>query len=84
MKAYVKPELFYERYELSQHIATCGIDVSGFNSIETCNVNLDYDFWGMSDSVFSDGATKCGIDISVIEAYCYTTGETDARKVFCS
>lgn len=23
MKAYVKPELVYERYELSQHIAAC-------------------------------------------------------------
>ena len=28
MKNYVKPELFYERYELSQHIADCAWEVN--------------------------------------------------------
>lgn len=28
MKKYVKPELFFERYELSQHIANCTWDLN--------------------------------------------------------
>lgn len=83
MKPYVKPELFYENFELSQHIAACGIDVN-FADTEKCIPSLDSDFWGMSDTVFSDGRTNCSIDISVIEAYCYTSGTTEAGKLFNS
>lgn len=84
MRSYVKPELFYENFELSQHIATCGIDMnSGDTSI--CNGNLDGEYWGgMTDTVFSDGRTECSIDNGVIEGYCYTNSTSDSGKTFAS
>ena len=36
MKKYVKPELFFERYELSQHIAACTWDLNSANE-EICD-----------------------------------------------
>lgn len=83
MKAYVKPELFVERYELSQHIAACGIDVH-YADTASCKPTLDAGFWGSSDTVFNNGRTECSIDISNIEAYCYTVGTTEAGKPFNS
>lgn len=82
MKAYVKPTLLYENYELSQHIATCGIDMN-YKEGE-CNGSLDSDFWGVEVTVFSDGMIDCSIDSRVIEAYCYTAGTTDAGRLFNS
>lgn len=34
MKKYVKPELFYERYELSQHIADCAWELNSSNKAD--------------------------------------------------
>lgn len=83
MKKYVKPELYYENFELSQHIAACGIDVKNASSKEAC-AQLDPDFWGgMSDRVF-DSVNSCTIDISTIEVYCYTSGTNEAGKLFNS
>lgn len=83
MKAYVKPQLFCERFELSQHIAACGINVNQ-NDTSVCNPTLDPGFWGgKSDPVFS-GRDWCTTDISDIEAYCYTVGTTEAGKTFNS
>ena len=83
MKAYVKPELFYERYELSQHIADCGIELNQ-NNQDDCNANLDGNWWGITDTVFNAGRDGCSIDINVIEAYCYTVGNDPAGKLFRS
>lgn len=82
MKAYVKPTLLYENYELSQHIATCGIDMS--HEKDKCNGILDSDFWGWEDTVFSDSMVNCSIDYNKIETYCYTTGTSEAGKLFNS
>lgn len=84
MKKYVKPELYYENFELSQHIAACGIDAN-FDVNETCTAILDKDFWyGTSDTVFSNGRDGCSTDISAIEVYCYTVGTSEAGRVFNS
>lgn len=40
MKAYVKPELFYERYELSKHIADCAFELNS-NDPSTCSADVD-------------------------------------------
>ena len=37
MKKYVKPELFYESFELSQQIAACEFDANNLTSTNTCN-----------------------------------------------
>lgn len=83
MRPYVKPELFCETFELSQHIAACGIDV-GYKSTDECNPKFDSDFWGMEATVFSGNPIKCSIDISVVEAYCYTSGTNEAGRLFNS
>ena len=83
MKKYVKPELYYENFELSQHIAACGIDVKNSTSQYDC-AQLDPDFWGgMSGRVF-DSANSCTLDIRAIEVYCYTAGTSEAGKLFNS
>ncbi len=47
MKKYVKPELYYENFELSQHIAACGIDVNFSSGTDySCNPKLDGSFLG--------------------------------------
>ena len=81
MKKYVKPELFYESFELSQHIASCGIDVNNFT--ETTCASLDPDFWeSYNDKVF-DGS-GCAVDVGDIEFYCYTVGTSEAGRLFNS
>jgi hypothetical protein len=40
MKKYVKPELFYEHYELNQHIADCAWELVNSNK-ETCSAVAD-------------------------------------------
>lgn len=84
MKPYVKPELFYENFELSQHIAACGIDVN-HGDTSSCTPTLDPDFWyGMQDTVFNNNRTDCSMDISAIEVYCYTYGTSEAGRTFNS
>lgn len=82
-KAYVKPELFYESFVLSQHIAACGIDVTYANEID-CTPKLDSNFWGLEDTVFNSGEARCATDISTISVYCYTTGQNEAGRLFNS
>lgn len=82
MKEYVKPELYCESFELSQHIAACGIDVPSTTK-EEC-AQLDEGFWpGLGGQrVFNEG--NCAIDINSIEVYCYTYGTTEAGRLFNS
>lgn len=82
MKPYVKPELFYESFELSQHIAACGIDVN--SAVETCDQILDEEFWPDlgGSTVFSEGS--CDIPDTAIEVYCYTVGTSEAGRTFNS
>lgn len=83
-KSYVKPELFYESFVLSQSIAACGIDVN-FENTDKCAPQLDPAFWnGMSDTVFNNGRTGCSMDISAIDVYCYTVGTSEAGRTFNS
>lgn len=84
MKEYVKPELYCESFELSQHIAACGIDVN-HGDTTNCTPTLDPGFWGgMADNVFNDGDGRCTIPISAIEVYCYTVGTSEAGRTFNS
>lgn len=86
MKEYVKPELYCESFELSQHIAACGIDVN-YSDENTCSPKLDPGFWGGDSSgVFNSGKTdgSCVIDIGAIDVYCYTTGANEAGRLFNS
>lgn len=81
MKKYVKPELFFESFELSQSIAACGIDVNYKNEHE-CSPTTDPVFWGDKVLVFSDGT--CANLAEKLEGYCYTSGTNEAGRLFNS
>lgn len=82
MKEYVKPELYYESFELSQHIAACGIDAK-YTDETSCKPRLDPDFWGEDTNVFAS-VESCVMDVNTIEVYCYTSGVSEAGRLFNS
>ena len=85
MKAYVKPQLFFESYELNQNIAACGWDLK-HDKKETCKAwydpNLDNSYPYPDVSLFTS-SSLCSI---LGSSYCYTnsTGKDDIDKVFQS
>lgn len=86
MKKYVKPELFFESFELSQSIAACGIDVN-FTSVTdaNCQPTLDLVMWKEigGTQVFYENE-GCKSDISIIDVYCHTSGTSEAGRLFNS
>lgn len=79
MKTYVKPELFFESFELAQHIAGCSLKLE-FGDVGDCgatgyieDVYLD----GNNGSWFISGPT-CTVEV---EAYCYTNGSMNIATI---
>ena len=71
MKAYVKPELYVERFELAQHIAGCGIPLNHDNAT-ACKVKEGTTYGGAPiDGWFAPGGA-CTVPIGDAEGYCYT------------
>ena len=79
MKKYVKPELFYESFELSQHIAGCQVQLQ--STADDCTIwNSKAIGWieGVhSDSWFVEGGA-CSVGV---EVYCYTNGSLNAAVI---
>lgn len=80
MKTYVKPDLCYESFELSQHIATCDF-LGNYQDENTCVVEIDFGD-GQIDKLFSNNACD-DVDPSVFEDFCYTKG-TSGLTIFTS
>lgn len=83
MKKYVKPELFYERYELSQHIADCQWEMQMANE-NVCQAEPDQDpFFAPLEggNLFTETA---GCQIQNWEKYCYQPGSVGDIKVHIS
>lgn len=75
MKKYVKPELIYERYELSQNIAACAWDVISADQ-HSCEAVADESIFGfpLNGNLFT---TKRGCYYDFydgVEDYCYHAG----------
>lgn len=67
MKKYVKPELIFERFEMSQQIAACDYDSNNTSSDNSCRfTGINKDF-GVEMSIFM----TTGICDVVAESYCY-------------
>lgn len=66
MKKYVKPELFYEHFELSTHIANCILEPHTNSEPVTCQFKADADSEWPNEIVFAGG---CEMEIA-----CYYTG----------
>ena len=88
MKKYVKPEIYFESFQLSQHIAACGWDMSNAVDVKQCTSNGDnQDVYSENDFIAAYGPVFVDVNASCVtkhEAYCYTNGSNDAIRVFNS
>lgn len=83
MKNYVKPELFFESYELSQNIAACGWDMNS-NDPANCEAKGDPGWGNPADvTVFADANANCkGLNL---EGYCYeNSADNVTMRIFQS
>lgn len=79
MKKYVKPELFYESFELSQHIAGCSLQINKSAMSDVVNCTAEGYVEGIhSTSWFVEKANGCS---PVMEVYCYTNGSITSATV---
>ena len=79
MKKYVKPELFYEYYELSQHIADCNFEY--IQAQGTCAAQGDVED-GLGHLLVFE-TTACNIAPDDLDIFCYTTS-VDVGNTFVS
>jgi hypothetical protein len=79
MKKYVKPELFYERYELSQHIADCAWEWSNYTNKSTCIATPDQDKIPLGDVSLFTGSLGCTLPEEIYEDFCYQNGGPGAN-----
>lgn len=80
MKKYVKPELFFESYELSQNIAACGWDMQNLNQPGDCKAVGDPSYGNPEIVVFTQ--VNCE---TVYEGYCYeNSADNISIKIFQS
>lgn len=74
MKKYTKPVLFYENFELMQHIAglTCSVMMNS-DTEATCTTGDGSDSGGFSNMFVS---ADCGVNLDTLgEEYCYYNGD---------
>ena len=70
-KPYVKPQLYYENFELSQHIAACGWDMRNQADKSNCTALGDeLNFNNPPVSLFTD-TSRCEVTEDQVEGYCY-------------
>lgn len=80
MKKYVKPELFYEHFELSQHIADCGWEWVNSTNETSCNAKADPNQLGaVTDYLFTSTTGGCVLNENIYEDYCYHNGSFGAQ-----
>lgn len=81
MKKYVKPDLFYENFELSHSVANCSAALNHAEAETNCVID-DIDGIDFGYTVFTAGV-NCQYDSNVWEKYCKFTG-TDSINIFTS
>lgn len=82
-KKYVKPKIFFERFELSQHIADCAWELTN-STKDTCSAQADPDFLpGMPNLFVSDRNGCVLIPGTNYQDYCYQDG-AQGVNVFAS
>lgn len=79
MKKYVKPELFYEHFELNTHIADCMFEVNNQGDPQGCTFIADENY-GIPGAVVFTTIEVCGMEF---EGSCYYPG-TDGTNTFAS
>lgn len=81
MKKYVKPDLYFESFQLTQHIAACRYDMIGLRDVNDCYSHGDRNqdvggYYDPTTKFFSGG--QCEI---TPEDYCYTNASSDEIAV---
>lgn len=83
MKTYVKPDLYYESFELSQNIAVCGWDMNNMDK-NNCTALGDTSLGNFEVFLFTSTNKSCeATESDVAESYCYEPG-TGAWGLFNS
>ncbi|MBE6950334.1 MAG: hypothetical protein E7451_03240 [Ruminococcaceae bacterium] len=82
MKTYVKPQLFFESYELSQNIAACGYDMNSSFGSCTAKVDPSHGLPDLGITFFLETQGACDVTPQI---YCYENGSGDvAYRLFNS
>lgn len=82
MKKYVKPELVYESFELSQQIAACTYDSKNtMNDVVSCGFTGINPTTDTTMTIFLNGNTYC---TTIGEAYCEHSGTGNNFNIFNS
>ena len=92
MKTYVKPELYFESFELSQHIASCDFKLVNALYKDSCQVvktgpsTAREDFGDIMGGYFTEVTKSCQnkIGFDRFEHYCYTNGSGSLYCLFQS
>lgn len=82
MKKYVKPELFYERYELTKHIADCSWELQS-GSDSQCYAKPDAEDYPGFQQLFHAQQDGCQMTSDKWQDYCYHNG-ADGYRLFQS
>ena len=85
MKTYEKPQIFFESFEVSQHVAACGWDMSNSVTPENCSaVGDSVDFTNPPFTIFVEGNNKCLFKFDSGQ-FCYENSTDDSTmRVFNS
>lgn len=80
MKPYVKPELYYESFELAQHIAGCSLQINSTDLLAcVASGTISSGPWEtVSSSWFLEQNKSCE---DWAEAYCYTNGSITSATI---
>lgn len=83
MKKYVKPELFYEHFELSQQIAACSYDLipDTFSQAPDCLFKGDTDTMVFGKTIFLQANDYCEVKA---QDYCVHNGLDTGFNTFNS
>ena len=78
MKKYVKPELFYEQFELSKHIADCAWELA-LGDEKVCCATPDSAKIPVSENLFMSENNGCIVMSDEYQYYCYQGGAEGAN-----
>ena len=83
MKVYEKPRAYIERFELSQHIASCAWDMTNQSDPDYCTATGDTSYSIPAGMVMFTDATRCNVTPDIFDGFCYTVS-TEGDNLFNS
>ena len=84
MKKYVKPELVYESFELTQQIAACRFDSQNTANDDDCQFYGWDAVLGEFITIFKSNCTNTDNNEWVVDSYCYHNASEGEYGIFNS